>query len=140
MQPRKHIDLLILLVEQLLQLADLSFQLSYALLERLGVASGKCATAELVAGLAFESNIGALGATWANAIAAYLLRAAPVAGLCNAGLAARPDFDHFHGKYSRHFGGRFALGRCRLVVLLRRVLRDPPGLTDGTWHRLSASR
>ena len=76
MQPRKHIDLLILLVEQLLQLADLSFQLSYALLERLGVASGKCATAELVAGLAFESDVGALRAAWSYTVAADLLASA----------------------------------------------------------------
>ena len=88
MNSRKHIDLLVLLIEQLLQLADLCLQESYALLERLGVTSGKCATAELVAGLALKTNVGALCATWANAIAAYLLRTASIAGLCDAGLAA----------------------------------------------------
>lgn len=116
MDSRKHIDLLVFLVKQLLQLSDLSFQLSHTLLKRLCVAPGECATTELVAGFALEANIGALCATWANAVAAYLLGTASVAGLCYAGLTARPDFDYFHRQYSRHVGGDFVLRRCRLVV------------------------
>jgi hypothetical protein len=97
MNSREHIDLLVLLIKQLFQLADLCLQESYALFERLCVTSGKRATAELIAGLALEANVGALCATRANAIAAYLLRTASIACLCDAGLAARPDFDNFHG-------------------------------------------
>jgi hypothetical protein len=140
MDPRKHIDLLIFLVEQLFQLADLSFQQSHALFERLRVASRKSSATELVAGLALKADIGALCAARANAVAAYLLRAASVAGLCNAGLAARADLDNFHRQYSRHIGGvcfvRLSIG-CALS--LDSAAAAHRGITDRSCHKPSAS-
>jgi hypothetical protein len=94
---REHVNLLIFLVEQVLQLAHFRFQQSHSLLQRFGVSSREGAATELVAGLAFESDVCALRAAWADAIAAYLLRATSVACLGDASLTACPDFDHFHG-------------------------------------------
>lgn len=116
MDSGKHIDLLVFLVEQLLQLADLSFKQPHALFERLCITSWERPSTELVASLAFKANVGALCAAWANAIAAYLLRAASVAGLCDAGLAARADLDNFHRQYTRHVDGGLL---CAAVDWLR---------------------
>lgn len=110
MDARQHVDLLIFLVEQLLELAYFGLEHAHALLERLGVSSREGAAAELVAGLALESNIGALRAAWADAVAAYFLGATSVACLSNAGLAVGADLDHFHGQNSRHDYG------CRAVA------------------------
>jgi hypothetical protein len=101
----KHVNLLILLVEQFLQLAYFSLQEPYSLLQRFGVPSGKGTTAELIAGLTLEADVGALGAARTDAIAAYLLGATAVACLGNAGLAIGADFNHFHGQDSGHDGG-----------------------------------
>ena len=84
---REHVDLLILLVEQLLELAHLALQQSHALFQRLGVSARESAAAELVAGLALEANVGALRAAGADAVAPDLLGATSVAGLGDAGLA-----------------------------------------------------
>ncbi len=137
MDTRKHIDLLILLVKKLLQLTDLPFQQSHSLLERLCVASGKCSAAELVASLAFEANVGALRATWADAVTSYLLGATSVACLCDTSLAAGPDFDHFHRQNSRHVGGGLVMRRCQLVVLARGAVRGP---TRGSLEERDTSR
>lgn len=109
----QHVDLLILLVQQILQLPNLRLQGADALLERLGVASWKGTTAELVAGAAFKANIGALRAARANAIAANLLAAASVAGLGDTALGARAHLDDLHRQNSWHFGG---LVDCLLSV------------------------
>jgi hypothetical protein len=102
---REHVNLLVLLVEQLLELAHLGLQKPHALLQRLGVASREGAPAELVARLALESDIGALRTARADAVAAYLLGATAVACLGNAGLAVGADLDHLHGQDSGHGGG-----------------------------------
>lgn len=102
MDARKHVNLLVFLVEQLLEFAYFGLEHAHALLERLGVSSGKGATAELVAGLALESNVGALRAARADAVAAYFLGAASVTCLSNAGLAVGADLDDLHGQNSGH--------------------------------------
>jgi len=144
--PREHINLLVLLTEQLLQLANLPFQQTHSLLERLGVTPGKRSATELIAGLAFETDIGALCATRADAVAADLLGATSIACLCDAGLATGPNLDHFHRQYSRHdggwrqsVGGAFCLRRWRLAVLSR-WCGAHKGITGKAGHKLSASR
>lgn len=112
MNAGEHVDLLIFLVEQLLELAHFGLQHAHTLLERLGVTPGEGATAELVAGLALESNVGALRAARADAVATYFLGATSVAGLSNAGLAVGADFDHFHRQNSRHDCGSCAMRIC----------------------------
>lgn len=87
MDAREHVDLLVLLVEQFLELAYFGLEDSHALLEGLGVAPGEGATAELVTGLALEADVCALCAAWTDAVAAYLLGAAAVACLGDAALA-----------------------------------------------------
>lgn len=56
----EHIDLLILLVEQVLELAHLQLELAHALFQGLGVATRECAAAQLVAGSALKADVGAL--------------------------------------------------------------------------------
>jgi len=101
---RQHVDLLVLLVQQVLQVAHLSLEHAYALLKRLCISTGKSSSAELVAGLAFEAHVEALGTAWADAVAAYLLGATAVACLGNARLVIGANLDHLHGKYTRHVG------------------------------------
>lgn len=103
MDSRQHIDLLVLLIQQVLQILHLGFQRSHSLLERLRISSGKGATTEFVTGLALETDIGALGATWSNAVAANLLTSAAITGLRNTALRTIADLDHFHGENARHF-------------------------------------
>jgi hypothetical protein len=93
----QHVYLLVLLIQQVLEFPHFQLELSNALLERLGVTPGEGAAAELVAGLAFESDVCALRACWADAIAADLLASAAVAGLGDAALGAAADLDDFHG-------------------------------------------
>jgi len=130
MNAREHINLLIFLVEQLLQLAHLCLQESYALLQRLGISSWEGATAQLVAGLAFESDVGALRATGADSVAAYFLGATSVAGLGDAGLATLPDFDYLHRQYSRHDGGSTSIAAS---VGCSFSLAAPRGLLTGRY-------
>lgn len=73
MDARKYIDLFVLFVQQVLQLSHFGFEGPHALLQTLGVASGEGTSAELVAGLAFEANVGALGTARSHTIAADLL-------------------------------------------------------------------
>ncbi len=126
----EHVNLFVLFVEQVLELADLALELADALLERLGVAARKGAAAELVAGAALEADVCALRACRAGAVAANLFAAAPVAGLSDAALGAGADLDDLHGEYAGHLdgaGGRAlplgesavsGVGVC-LVALLR---------------------
>jgi hypothetical protein len=111
----KHIDFFIFLVEQFFQLTYFTLEYSDPLLKRLGIAPRKGAAAELVACFALEADICALGATWADAIAAYFLGAAPVAGLGNAGLAIGAHLDHLHRQDAGHVGS--LLRRLFLFVL-----------------------
>lgn len=114
MYPREHVNLFVLLVEQLFELACLGLEDPHALLQGLGVAPGEGATAELVAGLALKADIGALCAAGADSVAAYLLGSTSVAGLGDAGLAVGPDFDHFHGQNAGHGGGCvLRVDKCR---------------------------
>jgi len=112
MDPGEYVDFLVLLIEQLLQLPHLRLQLSYPFLQRLGVSTWKRSTTELIARLAFESNIDALCATRSDAVASNLLRPAAVASLGYTRLVACAHFDNLHRKYSRHFG------RCLTVTVL----------------------
>ncbi len=109
MHPGEHVDFLVFLVEQLLQLAHLRLQRAHSLFQGLGVSSGKGATAKLIARLTLKAHVGALCAAGANAVTADLLGAAAIACLSDAGLAIRADLDHLHGQDSRHCcgSGRF---------------------------------
>jgi len=70
---REHVDLFVLFVEQVLQLPNLGLEAAHTLFERLGVAARKGSPAELIAGLALEAYILALGAAGSDAIAADFL-------------------------------------------------------------------
>lgn len=104
MYPGENVDLLVLFVEEVLQILDLSLQIPHTLLQRFGVSSREGAATQFVARFTFESNIGTLRAAWANTITANLLASASVAGLGDAALGAA-DLDHFHWQDTRHFGG-----------------------------------
>jgi hypothetical protein len=67
----QHIDLFILLIQQVLQFPDFGFQPSNAIFQRLCVASREGSSAQLVTRLTLEANVGALGATWSDAIASW---------------------------------------------------------------------
>lgn len=60
MHPRKHIYLLVLLIQEILQFAHLALQDPDPLLEGFGVATREGSAAELVARLALEPDVGAL--------------------------------------------------------------------------------
>jgi hypothetical protein len=122
---REHVDLLVLFVEQVLELAHFRLQEADSLLERLGVSAREGAPAELVARLALESDVGALGAAGADAVAAYFLGATAVACLGDAGLAVGADLDHLHGQNSRHGGGCYVA--CRPSRMCRVVFVQPRG-------------
>lgn len=105
MYPRKHIDLLILLVQQVLQISDFRLQGSHSFLQRFGIATREGPAAQLVARSALETNIGALCAAGSNAIASDLFTSTSVTGLGDPALCAgAADFDHFHGQDTWHFG------------------------------------
>jgi hypothetical protein len=101
----QHVDLLVLLVQQVLEFADLALELPHALLERLGVSTWEGAAAQLVAGAALEADAGALRAAGSDAIAANLLATAAVAGLSNPALGAGAHLDNFHGEDAGHLDG-----------------------------------
>lgn len=122
MDPGQDIDLLVLFIQQRLQVAHFRLQTPHPFLQRLGVASGKRSPAQLVAGLAFEADVGALGATGPDAVATDLFAATSVTGLGDPTLRAVADLDHFHRKDSRHRGSPAVLriyGRSRLIVVRR---------------------
>ena len=96
MNAREHVNLLILLVQQILQLSYFSFQTSNAIFQGLCVPSWKCSATQLVAGFAFEADIGTLGTAWSNAVTPDLLAPTPIAGLCNPTLGTAPHSNHLH--------------------------------------------
>ncbi len=103
----EHVDLLVLLVQQILEFPDLGFQGANTFLQRLGVSAWERASAEFVARAAFESDIGTLRAAGSDAVAPNLLAAAAVAGLGDTALRTRPHLDNLHGEDSGHLGGCF---------------------------------
>lgn len=109
----QHIDFLILLVQQILQFPDFGLQRANSLFQRFGVAAWECSSAELVARLALEADVGTLRAARSDPIAAYLLAATAITGLGNPALRTRPNLDNFHRQYSRHFGDRGLLSGGR---------------------------
>jgi hypothetical protein len=68
---REHVDLFVLLVQQVLQFPDFGLQAPHAVFQRLGVAAWKGPAAQLVAGLALKANVGALCATRPDAVASW---------------------------------------------------------------------
>lgn len=98
----QHVDLLILLIQQVFQFSDFEFERSHSIFERFGISAREGSSTELIAGLAFESDIGALGAAWANAITANLLASASIAGLRNTTLCCIAHPDDLHGQNARH--------------------------------------
>lgn len=112
MHPGEDIDLLVLLIEQVLELAHLGLERPDPLLEGLGVATRKGASAELVAGAALEPHRGALRACRAHSVTADLLASTTIARLRDAALRSRPDLDDLHGQDARHdeTTGRFRQG------------------------------
>lgn len=117
MYPGQHVDLLILLIQQVLQIFDFGLQGSHSFLQRLGITARERPTAQLVARLALEPNVGTLCAAGTNAIASDLFASASVAGLGNPTLCTgAADLDDFHRQDTRHFG------------LCRRAHRPPRSL------------
>lgn len=104
MYPGQHIDLLILLIQQVLQVPHFGLERPHSFLQRLGVSSGECSAAEFVAGLAFEADVGALRTARSDSVAADLFASASVTGLGNAALGPAAHLDHFHGENAGHFG------------------------------------
>lgn len=102
MNLREHVDLLVLTIQEIFQLLDLRFQGSNSLFQRLGISSRKSSSTQLVACLAFEPHIGALGATRCDAVASNLFAPTSVAGLGNPALGAGSNLDHFHGQNAWH--------------------------------------
>jgi len=103
--PREHVDLLILLIQQFLQIFDLRLQRSYSFLQRLGITTRESTAAQLITRFALETNVGALGAAGSDAVATNLLTSAPITGLGDPALTAgATDLDHFHGQDTGHFG------------------------------------
>jgi hypothetical protein len=98
----QHVDLLVLLIQQILQFPHFGLQRTYSLLQRFGISTRERSSTELVAGLALEADVGTLRAAGSYAIAAYLLAATAITGLGNPALRTRPNLDHFHRKYARH--------------------------------------
>lgn len=105
MYPREHVNLLILLVQQILQVFDLCLQGSHSFLQRLGITTGESTAAQLITRFALETNVGALGTAWSDAIATNLFASATITGLGDPALSAgATDLDHFHGQDTGHFG------------------------------------
>lgn len=96
MYPGEHVDLLVLLIEEVLEISHLGLQRAHPILERLCVSSGEGATAEFVAGLALETDVGTLGAARSNAVATDLLASTAIAGLGDTALGAVAHLDDFH--------------------------------------------
>lgn len=101
----KDVNLLVLFIHKILELPDLGLELANALLERLGVAARKGSTTELIAGAAFEADVGALRAGRSDTIAANFLAPASITSLGNAALCTVAHLDDLHGQDSRHDGG-----------------------------------
>lgn len=105
MYPREHVNLLILLIQQILQVFDLCLQGPHSFLQRLGITTGESTAAQLITRFALETNVGALGTAWSDAIAANLFASATITGLGDPALSAgATDLDHFHGQDTGHFG------------------------------------
>ena len=104
MNAREHIYLFILFVQQILEISNFGLQGAHSFLQRLGVSTGEGTATELVAGFAFEADIGALCTTGTDAVATDLLASATITGLGDTTLRAVPDLDHFHRENSRHVG------------------------------------
>ena len=105
MKSGQHVDFLVLLVQQVLEFANLGFQSAHPFLQRLCVTSRKGTTAQFVASLALKADVQTLCATWADTVASDFLGATSVASLSDAGLGAGADLDHFHGQDAWHDGG-----------------------------------
>lgn len=104
MYPREHVDLLIFLVQQVLQVSDFGLQSSHTLLQRLGIATREGSAAQFVARFTLETDIGALCAARANTITSDLFASTSITGLSNPALCTgATDLDHFHGQDTRHF-------------------------------------
>jgi hypothetical protein len=102
---REHVDFLILFVQQILEISDLCLEGSHTFLQRFGISTWERAAAQFVACFALETNVGALGTAWSNAIAANLLASATITGLGDPALSAgATNLDHFHGQDTGHFG------------------------------------
>lgn len=100
---REHVNLLILLVQQVLQISDFSFQSSHAFLQRFGIATRKGPAAQLVTRSTLKTNIGALCAARANAVTSDLFASTSITSLGNPALSTgATDLDHFHGQDTRH--------------------------------------
>jgi hypothetical protein len=65
----EHIDLFILLVQEILQFPDFCFQSPNTIFQRLGIASGEGSSTQLITCLALKPDVGALRATRADAVA-----------------------------------------------------------------------
>jgi len=92
----QHIDLFILFVQQVFEIADFGFQHANAFLERFGVSAGKSPPAELIAGATLKPNIGTLRARRSDSIASYLFASASVTGLGYPALRAGAHLDDLH--------------------------------------------
>jgi len=106
MHLRQHVDFLIFLVQQILELSNFGFQGTDSLLQRLSVSTRECPSAEFIACLALKAYVGALRAARSDSIASYLLAATAITSLGNPALRIRPNLDNFHRQYSRHFVDR----------------------------------
>jgi len=144
--PREHVDLLVLLVQQVLQLPHLALEDADALLERLGVAAREGAPAELVARLALEADVRTLRAAGADAVASDLLAPAAIAGLCYPDLGGRADLDDLHREDARHGGGGVGGVVCVVesrqwisVVMWRLLVSEQSSLLLSSLSSLSSS-
>jgi hypothetical protein len=102
MNPGENVEFLVLFVQEILEFSDLSLEGSYSILQRFGIATRKCSSAQFVTGLAFKTNVGALRALWTDAITPDLLAPAPVASLGYPALCIATDPDHLHWQDTRH--------------------------------------
>lgn len=121
MDSREHIDLFVLLIQQVLEIPDFRLQRAYSFLQGFGVAARESATTQFIARFALEANVGALSATWSDAVTTDLLASASITGLGNTTLGAVADLDHFHRKNSRHFGGMLWRICLRMVSTIGRL-------------------
>lgn len=111
MNPRKNVDFLILLVQQVLQLLHFRFQRPHPFFQRLRISSRESPSAKLVACFALEAHIRTLRTAGGNAVTSYFLASTSVTGLRDPTLCTRPNFYDFHRKNSRH--GCFLWGQRR---------------------------
>jgi hypothetical protein len=101
---RQHVDFFVLLVKQVFELPHFGFESSNAIFQGLCVTSWKCSSAQLVAGLAFKADIGALCTGWSNAVTSNLLASAPIACLRNPTLRTASHPNHLHRQDAGHDG------------------------------------